>query len=304
MCLYVKDPKPHVAMTDIKVYKHVRSFDKVTKKAVTKYHETIFDLDKEFLPQGQVVPKTTTFTFGVIHACLWPDFDRGICLEAYIPEGTNYWIGVDGCTVCAEKLFVTSKEVTEPACMDINLAREILAEVPAQESHTVGEFTSDNCIVVGFYPDGRPMIADIANMIQKVALDKEYELRNIECPSFEKAIKDFNGISHHAKHPKGERYEAFTAVSKLSSRHYIPACGEMRTLLSNVIYIAASCALKNIPISISMEGAYWTSSKYLSTYCWCCFINSMGVCQDLYCNYYRFRVIPFVAPNPITNTNE
>lgn len=305
MCLYVKDPKPHVAMTDIKVYKHVRSFDKVTKKAVTRYQETTFDLDKEFLPQGQVAPKTTEFTFGVIHACLWPDFDRGTCLEAYIPEGTNYWIGIDGCTVCAEKLFVTSKEVTEPACMDINLAREILTEVPAEEGHTVGEFTSDDCIVVGFYPDGRPMIADIANMIQKVALDREYELRNIDqYYSYDGAARDFDGVAHFKNHPKGDRYEAYNAVVKLSPKHYIPACGEMRTLLSNILYIAASCAIKEMPISISMEGWYWTSSEYSSYGSWGCCIDLKGVYQDWGDKYYRVRVVPFVAPNPITNTDE
>lgn len=304
MCLYIKDARPRVAMMDIKVYKHVRNFDKVAKKAVTKYQGTTFDLDKEFLPQGQVAPKTTTFTFGVIHACLWPDFDRGTCLEAYIPEGTNYWIGIDGCTVCAEKLFVTSKEVTEPACMDINLAKEILAEVPSQEGHTVGEFTSDDCIVVGFYPDGKPMVADIANMIKDVAIDTKYDSKIDQYYSYYEAARDFDGVSYFKNHPKGARYEAYNAVVKLSPEHYIPACGEMRTLLSNILYIAASCAIKEMPISISMEGWYWTSSKYSLYYSWYCYIDSGGV--DWYWGRKGClsRVVPFVAPNPITNTDE
>ena len=295
MCLYVKDAKPLVAMTNIKVYKHVQSFDKVTKKAVTKYQQTTFDLDKEFLPQGRVAPKTTMFTFGVIHACLWPDFDRGTCLEAYIPEGTNYWIGIDGCTVCAEKLFVTSKEVTEPACMDINLAREILAEVPAQEDHTIGEFTSDNCIVVGFYPDGRPMIADIANMIKDVAIDIRYDSRIDKYCSYNEAARDFDGVSHFKNHPKGDCYEAYNAVVKLGSKHYIPACGEMRTLLSNILYIAASCAIKEMPISISMEDWYWTSSDRSLRSSWYCSILSNGVYQNWDFKYRRHRLVPFVA---------
>ncbi len=302
MCLFAKDAEPRVATTDIKVYKHVLSFDKVTKKAVTKYQETIFDLDKEFLPQGKVAPKTTVFTFGVIHACLWPDFDRGTCLEAYIPEGTNYWIGVDGCTVCAEKLFVTSKEVTEPACMDINLAREILAEAPAHEGHTVGEFTSDDYMVVGFYPDGKPMIADIANMIKDMAIDTCHDSRIDKYYSYDKAAKDFDGVSHFKNHPKGGCYEAYNAVVKLGPKHYIPACGEMRTLLSNILYIASSCTIKEMPISISTEGWYWTSSEGSLNYSWHCGIIPWGIDQAWDYKDCRNRVVPFVAPNPIANT--
>ncbi len=300
MCLYAKDSKPRVATKDIKVYKHVKYVDVSYRTAITPHQETTFELDKEFIPKAKVAKGTTTFKSGVIHACLWPDADRGTCLEAYIPKGTNYWIGIDGCTVCAEKLFVTSNEVEGPACMDVDLAREILADVPTVEGVTIGEFTSDDYIVVGFYQNGKPMIADIANMIQSVAIDREYDSKIDEYYSYNEAAKDFNGISHCAKHPKSERYEAFNAVSRLSPKHYIPACGEMRTLLSNIIYIAASCALKNIPISISMEGWYWTSSGG-SLYCsWCCYIRSEGVYQGWDHKVCRGRVVPFVAPNSIS----
>lgn len=304
MCLYAKDSKPRVATKDIKVYKHVKYVDVSNRTAITPHQETTFELDKEFIPKAKVAKDTTTFTSGVIHACLWPDADRGTCLEAYIPKGTNYWIGIDGCTVCAEKLFVTSKEVTEPACMDINLAREILAEVPAQEGNTVGEFTSDDCIVVGFYPDGRPMIADIANMIKDVAIDTRYDSKIDQYYSYDGAARDFDGVAHFKNHPKGDRYEAYNAVVKLSPKHYIPACGEMRTLLSNILYIAASCAIKEMPISISMEGWYWTSSEGSLGGSWRCDIGSEGVGQYWGLKDYRYRVVPFVAPNPITNTNE
>lgn len=299
MCLCAKDVKPRVAVTNIKVYKHVQGFDKVTKKAVTKYRGTIFDLDTEFLPKGRVTSKTTIFTFGVIHACLWPDLKRGICLEAYVPEGTNYWIGVDGCTVCAEKLFVTSREVTEPACMDINLAREILTEVPTQDGHTIGEFTPDDCMVVGFYPDGRPMIADIANMIKDVAIDIGYDSKIDQYYHYDRAARDFDGVAHFKNHPKEDRYEAYNAVVKLGPKHYIPACGEMKTLLSNILYIAASCAIREIPVSISMGDLYWTSSEFSFDGSWSCGIDQWGVRQGWIGKDCRSKIVPFVAPYSI-----
>lgn len=300
MCLYAKDSKPRVATKDIKVYKHVKYVDVSNRTAITPHQETTFELDKEFIPKAKVAKGTTTFTSGVIHACLWPDADRRTCLEAYIPKGTNYWIGIDGCTVCAEKLFVTSNKVEGPTCMDVDLAREILADVPTVEGVTIGEFTSNDYIVVGFYQNGKPMIADIANMIQNVAIDREYDSKIDKYYSYDEAAKDFNGVAHFKNHPKGDRYEAYNAVVKLSPKHYIPACGEMRTLLSNIIYIVASCALKNIPISISMEGWYWTSSEDSLGGSWYCYIDSGGVRQYWGDKDYRCRVVPFVAPNPIS----
>ena len=124
MCLITNHKNPMIAQRDIKVYKHVRNIvydDMRSDMAQSPYQGIWFNLDKEFIAEPSETPllypwddsNNWEINAGAIHACLWPDFTIGRCLEAYIPKGTEYWYGVDKSTVCAKKLFVTNRIILQ-----------------------------------------------------------------------------------------------------------------------------------------------------------------------------------------------
>lgn len=148
MCLVTYHKKPMVASKDIKVYKHIKEI--AADNAKSPCQGTWFKLNKEFVAQPSETylepyndGKRWEINGGAIHACLWSDFERGICLEAYIPEGTEYWYGLDKSTICAKKLFVTNKEVKPEDCagMDEEIASAFYSESPKNnEGVAIGSF--------------------------------------------------------------------------------------------------------------------------------------------------------------------
>ena len=326
MCLTTNHKAPLVASKDIKVYKHVK--DITPDKAQSPCQGTWFELNKEFVAQPsytQLNPysdgKRWDINGGAIHACLWPDFDRGRCLEAYIPEGTEYWYGVDKSTICAKKLFVTNKEVKPEDCagLDEEIALAVYSEAPQNsEGVKIGCFLScDNIymspslaagcskkniqgIVVGFN-NGKPIVADIQNFIESVSIDNKWDSKlDKHIPDREEAMKDMDGYEHFKAWKEtcknnSERYEAYNAVAKLSENHYIPALGEMELVWSNLIYIAAGCSLAGLACPFVMGHWYWTSTEDSQYDSWGSCLCSGGAGRDWYDKDYHCRMVPFVA---------
>lgn len=325
MCLVTYHQKPMVASKDIKVYKHVSNISSGSAKS--PYQGTWFDLNKEFVAQPSetylspyIDGKRWEINGGAIHACLWPDFERGRCLEAYIPEGTEYWYGIDKSTVCAKKLFVTDKEVKPEDCagMDEEIASAVYSESPKNnEGVAIGSFLVFNdfvgpavaasCskkdiqgIVVGFNGN-EPVVADIQNLMESISIDNDWDSKlDKYIPDTGEAMKDMDGYKHTKSwketcenNPK--RYEAYNAVAKLSENHYIPALGEMELFWKNLIYIAAACSLANVACPFTMGRWYSTSTEHSQLSSWYSFLSSDGACRDWNSKDGYGRVVPFVA---------
>ena len=325
MCLVTYHQKPMVASKDIKVYKHVREIS--ADKAKSPCQGTWFDLNKEFVAQPSETylspysdGKRWEINGGAIHACLWPDFERGRCLEAYIPEGTEYWYGIDKSTVCAKKLFVTDKEVKPEDCagMDEEIASAVYSESPKNnEGVAIGSFLVFNdfvgpavaasCskkniqgIVVGFNGN-EPVVADIQNLMESISIDNDWNSKlDKHIPDTGEAMKDMDGYKHTKawketceNNPK--RYEAYAAVAKLSENHYISALGEMELVWKNLIYIAAACSLANVACPFTMGRWYWTSTERSQDGSWYSCLRSGGACRGWGYKRCRGRVVPFVA---------
>lgn len=325
MCLTTNHKAPLVASKDIKVYKHVK--DITPDKAQSPCQGTWFELNKEFVAQPsytQLNPysdgKRWDINGGAIHACLWPDFDRGRCLEAYIPEGTEYWYGIDKSTICAKKLFVTDKEVKPEDCagMDEEIASAVYSESPKNnEGVAIGSFLVFNdfvgpavaasCskkniqgIVVGFN-DNEPVVADIQNLMESISIDNDWNSKlDKHIPDTEEAIKDMDGYEH-TKSWKGtcennpKRYEAYNAIAKLSENHYIPALGEMELVWKNLIYIAAACSLAHVACPFTMGRWYWTSTEFSQYGSWCSRLRSGGAYRLWDDKDCHDSLVPFVA---------
>lgn len=325
MCLVTYHRKPMVASKDIKVYKHVREIS--ADKAKSPCQGTWFELNKEFVAQPSETylspysnSKRWEINGGAIHACLWPDFERGRCLEAYIPEGTEYWYGIDKSTICAKKLFVTNKEVKPEDCagMDEEIASAVYSESPKNNegvaigsflvfNYFVGPAVAASCskkniqgIVVGFNGN-EPVVADIQNLMKSISIDNDWNSKlDKHISNTEEAIKDMDGYKHTKSwketcenNPK--RYEAYNVVAKLSENHYIPALGEMELVWKNLIYIAAACSIAHVACPFTMGRWYWTSTECSQRYSWSSDLSSDGALRFWARRDDRGRVVPFVA---------
>lgn len=328
MCLYTKHEKPLVAKRDIKVYKHVRRVDLQRKVAESPCQGTKFALDTDFIPDKPAADiyrrsdDLYEINGGVIHACLWPDFSRGYCLEAYIPAGTEYWIGCDHTTLCARKLVVKSKPVSSDEFYGLD---EVLSEMlydSAEEKNgiKVGDFfykdgNNESFVapaqvpnlpkdkikgmVVGFDGD-EPLIADVTHIFHDVQIDDRY---NSKLDEFfndrSKAKKDMNGYKHtkawKSKCQGESRFGAYAIIEKLGEDYYIPALGEMETLLENILYVAAACSLAGVSLPITMGKSFWTSTEFSQCHSWRCGIRDFGVGGGWDYKYCHLRVAPFIA---------
>lgn len=328
MCLYTKHKEPLVAKRDIKVYKHVRRVDLDKKEAESPCQYTRFVLDKEFIPNRPTVDiehwsgDFYTINGGVIHACLWPDFSRGACLEAYIPAGTEYWIGSDHTTICAKKLIVKSKPVSleEFYGLDETLSEMLYEIAEGKNGIKVGDllymdgsnekFVAPTKVsnlpkdkikgmVIGFNDD-EPLIADVANIISNVRIDSD---ANCNLDGFfgdrDKAKKDMEGYKH-TKAWKSQcqgksRFGVYAAIENLGEDYYVPALGEMETLLNNILFVAASCSLSGIRLTITISKWFWTSTEGWQGYSWGCCIGGGDVFERWYCKDFLGSVVPFIA---------
>ena len=325
MCLVTYHQKPMVASKDIKVYKHVSDISSGSAKS--PYQKIWFDLNKEFIAhpsETYLSPysngKRWEINDGAIHACLWPDFERGRCLEAYILEGTEYWYGIDKSTICAKRLFITDKEVKPKDCagMDEEIASAVYSEIPSNSKgvkigsfFVFGEFVdpavATSCskkniqgIVVGFNGN-EPVVADIQNLIESVSIDNDGK-SNLDkyISDIKEAMKDMDGYNHIKSWKETcennyKRHEAYNAVAKLSENHYIPALGEMELVWKNLIYIAAACSLAHVSCPFTINKWYWTSTEYSQYRNWRSCMFSGGPCKDWSSKSNRCKVVPFVA---------
>lgn len=325
MCLVTYHQKPMVASKNIKVYKHVREI--LADGAESPCQRTWFVLNKEFIAQPSETHlqplndgQRWEINGGAFHACLWPDFEIGRCLEAYIPEGTEYWCGIDKSTICAKKLFVTNKEVKPEDCagMDEEIASAIYSESPKNnEEVAIGSFfvfndfvspaVATSCakkniqgIVVGFN-DNEPVFADIQNLIEIISIDNSIDSKlHKHISDVKRAMQDMNGHEHTKAWKEickdnPRRYEAYHAVTKLSKNHYVPALGEMELVWKNLIYIAAACSIAHVACPFTMGRGYWTSTESSQFDSWCSGLGDDGAHRDRYYKDSYCRMIPFVA---------
>ena len=325
MCLYTNRKKPVIAQKDIKVYKHVAEIHPARKEAKTPCQGSWFNLNQEFIamPEQTDISRADSSLYqiegGVIHACLWPDFSRGRCLEAYIPKGTEYWYGIDKSTICAKKLFITDKEIDRESFngLDEDIARSVYDNAPCNNGIKIGDFlvyddyvrpfvaagspkNTIKGIVIGFN-GSKPLVADFQNITLAV-IDRECSSRlHKYVPNRTDAMNDMDGYEHFqewknvADIEDKNRYSAYHAIKKLGDEYYIPALGEMEMLWHNLICIAASLSIAHLYCPFTMQGWYWTSTECSQRSSWGSSLRCKGGRRVWDGKFCQGRVVPFVA---------
>lgn len=324
MCLHTRDKKPRVAKRDIVCRKYLGEVTKGEYKTpnlgtpVTLNEVLVAKPDK---PQIKHCGKDRwginmfSLNGGAIHARL---FDTGgysygtVCKKAIIPAGTKYWLDSFGREIAAERLLITDEDIDT---LPNDYALDVLEDAPELNGIHIGDyyltgdsyarptqdFNKDDVIgqVVGFH-DGEPLIAAIDILMGKWDRRGDSKIGNLYSGS--SIIKDFSGEETMAKYKKEmgqeDRFEVFNLCleyhSDKNEEWYLPAMGEMTTMLNNTLYINVARIVSGVGQTIR-SWWFWTCSEWDSGSACSCSLGFGKVrCNSLYKDL-RCGIVPFFA---------
>ena len=322
MCLISQSLKPFIAKKDLKVFKVLNKTDKgyVTPYRVQEvelgglmcgndknYDEYNYGLDG-YLCQVSIGE-------GYVHAAIRNVTNHkesnSICVVAYIPKGTKYYVDVEFENVCSKQLKLTdevvaswddavlSKEETmdilSPICDNIDKNNVCSGWMVKSDKAFVhpSEYTED------MKDDIIGVVGDIINnKVIVVALDVAKCEWCKECEKVEdmpriysliEAYNDFNGkeytniIKNCKKYKENTNYyPAFDYCLKYRTKGtekgdwYLPSSGELHTIY-NKHRDAINFSLFIMGTSIIGCTSYWASAEASSTYAWGCGTNYAGL---------------------------
>lgn len=321
MCLTTKKNKAMIAKRDIVVMKYLR---KEGEKYCTPCQDTPVELNSTMLPKidypefrdkwsDNFGNEISNLHGGVIHARITPDNMGNCCMKAIIPKGAKYWVDLTTKEIAATELQVTDKPINKT---DISIYYDLLENAPESNGIRVGDYQLEDDsfvhpskntknfnvrgIVCGFREDGSPLICAIEILMG--VWDKDYNSKIGDfIDDWHEAIKLFNGkeVTNKYKESKDKELEVFEKCinyrKEKNEEWYMPALGEMMTLLDNVIFLNAACNITGLGREISTYEWFWTCSEYYSRDSWFCYHSRSGV----YCGWgykgYRGSIVPFFA---------
>ena len=327
--MYSRNREPMVAPYDIKVLKYLR---KRNTGVVTPCQEAPVTFDKPLVAYPSIPQwryeyrdnygrKIYSIGAGVVHAKLTSSSDYGnFCVEAIIPKGTRFWTDSFGDDIVAEKLVVTTKEVSvKRPLISPELAEIILKSAPQRNGIRVGDYqlTDDTFVspkkgiqakevrgqVCGFYKNGTPMICAVERL--EAVWDNKYGTRTTTPTSHnsEEAQKLFNGKEITGlvkeKYPDDKDLEAFQTCTNYRKNEgenwFFGALGEVMKMLDNALYLNAARAITGIGFVIDRQYWYWSCSEGGSSDSFCCGLDSGMVYKDWSYKFSRYCVVPFFA---------
>lgn len=328
MCLYTRNKQPMVASRDIKCLKYVTKTD---NQYYSPYMDTKIPIDQVMIayPSTPGINHSSTDYLnhdiyalygGAIHAKMVesPDYGNN-CLLAIIPKGTEYWINSWGTEIAAKQMLITSKK-GDKSKLDTSFIEDILLKAPEVNGIRIADYLLENGSfvhptkdiaklkpigrVVGFHND-KPLVGALEYMTSEWDIRMYSNRTKVLSKQFtdgNKAIKDFDGkkwtkeiskLKTKDNHPAFNKYSNYRSTKE--EEWYLPALGEMMTMLDNTLYLNAATMLTGVGFIIDESGYYWSSSEGNESRSWYCCLGSGQVgrywgCKDL-CN----RVVPFLA---------
>lgn len=328
MCLYTRNKQPMVASRDIKCLKYV-----VIKndQYYSPYMKTKIDIDQVmiaspstpnfyYLNTDELHHSIYTLNGGAIHAKMTESSDYGHnCFLAIIPKGTEYWTNPWGTEIAAKQMLITSKK-GDNSMLDTSFIEDILLNAPEVNGIRIADYLLENGTfvhptkdiaklktigrVVGFHND-KPLIGALEYMTAKWDIRSYSDRTKVISKQFtdwNKVIKDFDGkkwTKEISKLKNKDNYSAFNECSNYRSTEkeewYLPALGEMMTMLDNTLYLNAATMLTGVGFIIDESSNYWSSSEDSKGGSWGCFLGKSRV--HYYFDYkgYCYKVVPFLA---------
>ena len=327
MCLILRDKQPRIAKKDIIVCKYVLRVDNyfftpiymanipINKVMKAKPNKPCIECHGKDLAGNDIY----NLGGGAIHAELFDKkFSCGLRTpkKAIIPAGTEYWLSAFGEDVAAKSMIVTDEDWD--GNLSENLMEEILADAPEIGGVRVGDYLLDNGsytrprkglskddvvgIVSGFH-EGKPLVAALDYFVKKKV---KYTPRNIKHGKFYDCVRDvielFDGRFETQKYKNGERTDRFNAFKDCvdyrkdkNEDWYLGAAGEVKTMLSNGIYLNAAHEITCIGFAINYNEWYHSCTERSCWSCWCCRFGvtdiSIGRCDK----NEKFHIVPFLS---------
>ena len=328
MCLYTRNKQPMVASRDIKCLKYVTKTD---NQYYSPCMNTKIPVDQVMIasPSTPDINHSSTdylnhdiyaLNGGAIHAKMAESSDYGNgCLLAIIPKGTEYWINPWGTEIAAKQMLITSKKGDESK-LDTSFVEDILLKAPEVNGIRIADYLLEDGTfvhptkdiaklkpigrVVGFHND-EPLVGALEYMTGEWDI-RSYSNRtkvlSKQFTDWNKAIKDFDGKKWTKEISKLETKDNHPAFNKCSNYRsteeeewYLPALGEMMTMLDNTLYLNAATMLTGVGFIIDESCYYWSSSECFEGRSWGCCLCRFRV----HCRWYDkdscCRVVPFLA---------
>lgn len=328
MCLYTRNKQPMVASRDIKCLKYVT---KTGNQHYSPCRNTKIPVDQVMIasPSTPDIDHSSTdylnhdiyaLNGGAIHAKMAESSDYGNdCLLAIIPKGTEYWINPWGTEIAAKQMLITSKK-GDKSKLDTSFVEDILLKAPEVNGIRIADYLLEDGTfvhptkdiaklkpigrVVGFHND-EPLVGALEYMTGEWDI-RSYSNRtkvlSKQFTDWNKAIKDFDGkkwTKEISKLKTKDNHPAFNKCSNYRSTEeeewYLPALGEMMTMLDNTLYLNAATMLTGVGFIIDESGYYWSSSEYYEYGSWVCGLGSGRVGCFWRCKGFCCRVVPFLA---------
>lgn len=332
MCLYTKERKPRIAKEDITVLKYVICRDneiispyqlsKISVNEVTVAYPEREDikldgvdiLHEDFYILGE----------GAIHAMLIEganlppyNFTRK---KAIIPAETEYWVSTKGDEIAARSMIITDIGWEKSGGVSKNIFKDILETAPIVNGVRVGDYLLENGsytkpregllkddiigIVAGFHEE-KPLIASLKSFYGSYGtylhLGPEH---NHYLILREKAIKKFNGRymtqEYRKVYYKSKKSSAFEVCidcrKDTGEEWYLPALGEVITMLNNGIYLNAAHQITGFgPVLLDDGPIISSSSECNYSLHWCGYFHRDGIKCSLENTELGYKFIPFLG---------
>ena len=315
MCLITKNLKPFIAKEDIKVFKILTKTD-TDGEYSTPYQEvrvklgtTMKSEEEVNFTEGNCGEKNCGLyiTIGFIHAVLdtskyvsYP-YDK-VAIEAYIPKGTEFYIGDNLNEICAKELYLT--ENVYPALSGLPYSEQkklikeyIIDEYVSKENVSIGWFcTSDKKFIHPYdvNENNKNNIIGIVcgesnNEWQVMSLKQSTEQWAktwnsdsvkglVQCTDVESSLNDMDGKHNTEMIIKDERYkDGFFPAAKWCLEYrtkgtkkgdwYLPSCGELwHNMLRNIFILNAVMKYSSVGVELDTLYIYWSSTESSSYY--------------------------------------
>lgn len=257
---------------------------------------------------------------GAIHAKMVEGFDCGNdCLLAIIPKGTEYWINPWGTEIAATQMLITS-EKGDKSKLDTSFAENILLKAPEVNDIRIADYLLEDGTfvhptkdiaklkpigrVAGFHND-EPLVGALEYVTSKWDI-RSYSNRtkvlSKQFTDWDKIVKDFDGkkwTKEISELKTKDNHPAFNKCSNYRSTEeeewYLPAFGEIITMLDNTLYLNAATMLTGVGFIIDESGYYQSSSESNEHNSWGGDLGDGRVRCGWYGKNNCYRVVSFLA---------
>lgn len=315
MCLITKNLKPFIAKEDIKVFKILTKTD-TDGEYSTPYQEVKVKLGTTMKPEEEVNFTEGNYgekncglyiTIGFIHAVLdtskyvsYP-YDK-VAIEAYIPKGTEFYIGDNLNEICAKELYLT--ENVYPALSGLPYSEQkklikeyIIDEYVSKENVSIGWFCTSDKKFIHPYDVNENNKNNIIGIVCGES-NNEWQVMSlkqstkqwaktwnsdsvkglVQCTDVESSLNDMDGKHNTEMIIKDERYkDGFFPAAKWCLEYktkgtkkgdwYLPSCGELwHNMLRNIFILNAVMKYSSVGVELDTLYIYWSSTESSSYY--------------------------------------